>query len=116
MSKIPTERRSDVPSVPHVDLPDNHVLVDVREQDEWDRGHAPDAVHIPLGQLERRLSELPKSRPLVVTCRGGGRASRAVTYLRSEGYDAHILEGGMLVWFRQNRPLQHPGPGTPVVE
>lgn len=116
MTKIPKERQDGVPSVPHSDLPDNCVLVDVRECAEWDRGHAPNAVHIPLLELESRLDELPKTRPLVVTCRGGGRASRAVTFLRQEGYDACSLSGGMVEWFRQNRPLQHRGPGAPVVE
>ena len=116
MTRIPQERQSDVPSLPHFDLPDNHVLVDVREQQEWDLGHAPDAVHIPLGELERRLNELPRSQPLVVTCRGCGRASRAVKFLRDQGYDARILDGGMLEWHKQNRPMQHAGPGTPTVE
>lgn len=116
MTRIPAERQPDVPSVPHFDLPDNHVLVDVRNQDEWDRGHAPDAVHLPLGSLEERLAEVPAGRPIVVTCRGGGRASRAVAFLRAEGFDAVNLDGGMLEWHRQNRPLQHDGPGAPTVE
>lgn len=116
MSRIPRERQSDVPSMPHFDLPDNYVLVDVREPDEWSRGHAPDAVHIPLGELERRLDELPKARPIVVTCRGGGRASRAVAFLCEEGYDARNLDGGMLEWHKQNRPMKHAGPGAPTVE
>lgn len=116
MSRIPQECQPDVPLLPHFDLPDNWMLVDVRDQDEWDRGHAPKAVHIPLDHLEHRLDDLPRSRPIVVTCRGGGRSSRAVTLLREEGYDARCLDGGMLEWFRQNRPLQHEGAGAPVVE
>ncbi len=116
MTRIPQERQADVPSLPHFDLPDNYVLVDVREQHEWDRGHAPDAVHIPLGELERRLDELPRCQPLVITCRGGGRASRAVKFLRDQGYDARNLDGGMLEWYKQNRPMQHAGPGAPTVE
>lgn len=116
MTPIPQERRPDVPSLPHFNLPDNHVLLDVREQEEWDRGHAPDAVHIPLGELERRLDELPRSQPLVVTCRSGGRSSRAVTFLREKGYDAYNLDGGMLEWHAGNRPMAHAGPGTPTVE
>lgn len=116
MTRIPQERQPDVPALPHAVLPDNYVLVDVREPEEWAAGHAPNAVHIPLGDLERRMHELPEARPLVVTCRSRGRASRAVKFLRDQGFDARVLDGGMLEWYTKNRPMHHEGPGSPVVE
>ncbi|MCA0438731.1 MAG: rhodanese-like domain-containing protein [Actinobacteria bacterium] len=115
MTKIPGELQPDVPAVTHDSLPDNAQLVDVRERDEWDLGRAPDAVHIPLGEIETRLDELPTSRPLVITCRSGGRSSRVVAYLIGEGYDAVNLTGGMLAWKNENRPLTVTGSGTPEV-
>lgn len=115
MTKIPAERQDNVPGVAHSELPDNARILDVRNADEWDLGHAPHALHIPLPELEARLAELPKDERVVVTCRGGGRAGRAVAFLREMGYDAVNLEGGMLEWQRSNRPMEHFGPGAPEV-
>lgn len=116
MTNIPVEPQPDVPSVTHAGLPDNAQLIDVRERDEWDLGHAPRAVHIPLAELVSRLGDLPSSRPLVVTCRSGERASRAVAFLNANGYDAVTLVGGMLSWKIANRPMAiSAGSGTPEV-
>ena len=49
-------------------------LLDVREQDEWDAGHAPGAHHIPLGQLGTRQAEIPTDREVVAVCRSGRRS------------------------------------------
>ena len=71
---------SEIPQVQNSDVSDHAVILDVREKDEWDAGHAPGAVHIPLAELPSRLHELPDTDDgtLAVTCRGGGRSSRAV--------------------------------------
>ena len=76
-----------IPQVSVTDVHDDAVMLDVREQDEWDAGHAPGAVHIPLGELPSRLGELPDSDAgmLAVICRGGGRSSRAVAWLVAAG-------------------------------
>ncbi|QQS02218.1 MAG: rhodanese-like domain-containing protein [Austwickia sp.] len=115
MTNIPVEPQPDVPAVNHDDLPDNAQLVDVRERDEWDLGHAPDAIHVPLSQIESRLDELPTYRPLVIVCRSGARSGRVVAFLNASGYDAVNLTGGMLAWKNANRPLTHLGSGTPEV-
>ncbi|MFZ2964693.1 MAG: rhodanese-like domain-containing protein [Rhodoglobus sp.] len=72
-------------------------LVDVREQDEWDTIHAPEAVLIPLSQLRERLADLPEGRFLVM-CHSGGRSARAVDFLAREGYDAVNVDGGIMAW------------------
>jgi rhodanese-related sulfurtransferase len=72
-------------------------LVDVREQDEWDAGHAPEAVFIPMSQLQERLGELPTGRFLVI-CHSGGRSARMTEYLLAQDHDAVNVEGGMLAW------------------
>jgi rhodanese-related sulfurtransferase len=89
-----------IPQVPVTDVHDHAVLLDVREQDEWDAGHAPGALHIPLGELPSRLDELPDidAGTLAVACRGGGRSSRAVAWLSQQGFDVANLDGGMKAW------------------
>lgn len=91
---------SQIPQVQTFDIADNAVILDVREQDEWDAGHAPGAVHVPLGDLPGRLHELPDTDAgtLAVTCRGGGRSSRAVAWLSQQGFDVANLDGGMKAW------------------
>jgi rhodanese-related sulfurtransferase len=74
------------------------VLVDVREQDEWDRGHAPHAVHLPMSALEERYSELPEDANLLIICHSGGRSFRVTDALERAGYNAVNVEGGMLAW------------------
>ena len=74
-------------------------LLDVRENSEWNAGHAPGAVHIPVAataaQAPRRL---PKGKQVIVVCRSGARAKGATQTLRSAGIDAVTLKGGMRAW------------------
>jgi rhodanese-related sulfurtransferase len=74
------------------------LLLDVREPDEWQAGHAPDARFIPLGELERRAAELPHDRRIVAICRSGGRSARATRFLVASGFDVVNLTGGMRAW------------------
>lgn len=85
------------------------VLLDVREQKEWDAGHAPAAIHIPLGQVPQRLSELPTDRRIVAVCRSGGRSSSATKALQRAGLEAENLQGGMAAWQRAGLPLEPTG-------
>lgn len=101
---------SDVPTVSVEQLSTSDaVLLDVRESDEWAAGHAPSAVHIPLGDLPARageLAELAADRPVYVVCRTGGRSARAVAWLNAAGVvDAVNVAGGMKTWHVQGRPL-----------
>jgi DMSO/TMAO reductase YedYZ molybdopterin-dependent catalytic subunit/rhodanese-related sulfurtransferase/glyoxylase-like metal-dependent hydrolase (beta-lactamase superfamily II) len=82
------------------------VLLDVREPDEWSEGHAPGALHIPMGDVQARLGELPADPRIVVVCRSGGR-SRAITdALRARGYNAVNLTGGMCAWTAAGLPVE----------
>ena len=103
---IPADRQNGIPTLTVADLPDDAVIVDVREQDEWDAGHAPNAIHIPLGELPARLDELPDTDDTVaVTCRSGGRSSRAVAWLTQQGFDVANLDGGMKAWESAGKAL-----------
>jgi adenylyltransferase/sulfurtransferase len=70
-------------------------VLDVREPDEFEEGHIGGATLIPLGSLQRRLSEVPKDRQVVVVCAVGGRSARATHFLRGHGIEAVNLHGGM---------------------
>lgn len=81
-------------------LEDGARLVDVRRADEWDAGHAPAALHIPLDQLPGRHDELKGAQQVVMVCRSGSRSARATQWLRQQGYEAVNLAGGMQAWAR----------------
>jgi rhodanese-related sulfurtransferase len=73
---------------------DGALLVDVREEDEFEEGHAEGAVNLPLSGLRERWRELPAGRELHVYCGVGLRAHNAVRFLRQQGYAAWNLSGG----------------------
>lgn len=74
------------------------VLVDVREQDEWDAGHAPQAQHMRLATVPDAMGALPRDLQVLVICRSGRRSQNAVTAMRAVGIDAYNVEGGMQAW------------------
>ena len=73
-------------------------LLDVRENGEWKSGHAPGAIHVPLGDIDKAPRRLKQGRPVVVMCASGVRSRTAAKHLRSLGYDAASLSGGMAAW------------------
>ena len=81
------------------------VLLDVREDDEWQRGHAPGAQHIPMGQVPARLDEIDTDAKLFVVCQLGGRSQRVAQYLARNGYAPVNVSGGMLAWAGAGRPV-----------
>jgi rhodanese-related sulfurtransferase len=83
-------------------------ILDVREDEEWAAGRIDGAVHIPLGQLERRVDELDRDRPVVTVCRGGGRAAQAAELLCSAGLSAEVMDGGMMKWAEDQQPFSTP--------
>src|SRR5216683_703363 len=80
--------RQAVPEVLAADVPDQAVLVDVREDDEWAAGHAPGARHIPLGEIGARHGEIPRDRAVYVICRSGSRSAHAAQALTAAGWEA----------------------------
>jgi rhodanese-related sulfurtransferase len=96
-------------------LPDGGTLLDVREDYEWEAGHAANAVHIPLEQLPARLGELDPDEDLLVICRTGGRSARAAQWLVANGYSAYNVAGGMDAWLTAGRPLVAENGQTPTV-
>jgi rhodanese-related sulfurtransferase len=81
------------------------VLLDVREDDEWQRGHAPGARHIPMGQVPSRIDEINVDAKLFVVCQAGGRSQRVAQYLARNGYRPLNVSGGMQAWAAAGRPV-----------
>jgi rhodanese-related sulfurtransferase len=93
------------PSVMSTDLPAGAYLLDVREPDEWAAGHAPDAVHIPVGALGQRAGEIPQDREVYVICRSGTRSAYAAQALAGGGWTAINVTDGMTGWAVAGRPM-----------
>lgn len=85
------------------------LVVDVRPPEEFDAGHIPGALSIPLAELRRRLRELPKNKEIVAYCRGQycSFAPEAVRYLSGKGYDAKLLRDGLPDWATAGLPIEH---------
>ena len=105
------------------------LLLDVREPDEYARGHVPGAVLIPMGQLANRVDEIDKTTPVFVICASGNRSSAMTDLLRDAGY-RRLLRGrrhwrlgtlrppprgrtGMTSTDTDHRPHRDPDPGRP---
>ncbi len=73
-------------------------VIDVREEWEYEDGHVPGAINIPLGQLPDSLSQLPSEGLVTVICQSGGRSMRAADYLIANGFEAVSVAGGTGSW------------------
>jgi len=85
------------------------VIVDVREDDEWNAGHIAGAVHIPLNQLEARLPELQsyKDTSIITQCQSGKRSLKALELLKSAGFSkVASMDGGIVAWRKDGLATQ----------
>jgi rhodanese-related sulfurtransferase len=80
-------------------------MLDVREDDEWAAGRAPDATHVRMGEVADRMGELPTDRTIVCMCRVGGRSGSVAQQLAGAGYDVRNVAGGMLAWAAADLPV-----------
>lgn len=87
------------------------VLVDVREPYEWEAGRIPGSRHLPLGEFGAEAGALDRDATVVIACRIGGRSAIAAQALRTAGFDAWSLRGGLVDWHAQDRPME-PEDGT----
>ncbi|MEV0317432.1 rhodanese-like domain-containing protein [Streptomyces sp. NPDC050658] len=105
-----------MPTVVVDDLASGDFLLDVREDEEWQAGHAAGALHIPMSEFVSRYGELTEAAPqdgkVNVICRSGGRSARVAMYLVEQGIDAVNVDGGMQVWEALGRPVVD-GKGQP---
>lgn len=80
-------------------------LLDVRDDQEWRAGHAPQARHLPLPLLPTASTPAWRSRPVLVLCRSGNRAASATSLLRRRGVEAFAVSGGMAAWRDAGGPV-----------
>lgn len=95
-------------------LPADALILDVREEAEYQAGAIPGAVNLPLGQLRSRLNELDRSREVIVHCQVGLRGYLAERILRQNGFSVRNLSGGYLTWKYTHAALPAPVVSTPV--
>ena len=84
------------------------IIVDVREDKEFSSEHIKDSIHIPMGALASRVSELDKykNKNIIIGCRSGSRSGRACGILKKHGFEKiHNLRGGVLAWENDNLPM-----------
>ncbi len=82
------------------------VVLDVREPFEWDEGHVPGALHIPMQQVPERLAEIPRDRTVALICRGGPRSSLVGSVLLQHGFTRLTnVWGGMTGWLEAELPV-----------
>ena len=94
---------------------DGAYLLDVREQDEWDAGHAPQAHLLPMSVIQDRIAEVPTDAQVLVVCHSGMRSMRVTDFLLKQGYDAINVTGGMIAWNAAGGELESETSGTPRV-
>ncbi len=85
-------------------LPDDLVVLDVREPAEWAAGHIDGAIHVPLMQVPGRLDDIPTGQQVLVVCKVGARSAQATAFLQDQGRDVVNLVGGMVAWESRGRP------------
>lgn len=100
-------------SIPEVDVleaqkrvREGALLIDVREQNEFDEVRIPGSQLMPLSSFAQHYEELPKDKPLVMQCRSGARSGQATEFLRQHGYDAVNMTGGILAWEQAELPVE----------
>jgi rhodanese-related sulfurtransferase len=84
------------------------VIVDVREKDEWDEGHIPDAIHMSRGTIELDVEEkVPNANAMIIChCGGGGRSALAAESLQKMGYkNVRSMAGGLKAWKAAGLPI-----------
>jgi rhodanese-related sulfurtransferase len=81
------------------------LLVDVREDDEWVVGHAPQATHLPMSRLARGPVRLPSDRLVICVCHVGARSAAVAAALAGAGWNAANLAGGMEAWHAAGLPV-----------
>lgn len=104
-----------IPSVPSVDVDEatarlaaGALLVDVREQSEWDEARIPGAVHRPIGAIGEWWETLPRDRDVIFQCHSGGRSAQVVHALATQAGMDNVfnLAGGIVAWANAGRPIE----------
>jgi rhodanese-related sulfurtransferase len=88
---------------------DGPLVIDVREPHEREAGHLDGSRHIELNRLTAEAATIERERPIVFYCRVGARSAMAAEAFRLSGYEAYSLDGGLVRWAAEGRPLSPVG-------
>ncbi len=89
---------------------DTHQLIDVREVDEYEAGHLPDAVNIPMSEFQARSDEIAMDKPLVLVCASGARSGMVAEFMTASGHDdVYNLIDGTKGWMKRGLPIETEG-------
>ena len=87
----------------------NVFLLDVRTPQEYAQARLKGSVLIPINEIERRMQEVPKNRPVLVLCAVGSRSNLVAGFLANKGYgEVYNLTDGLVGWYRNGYPLEMP--------
>jgi rhodanese-related sulfurtransferase len=81
------------------------VVIDVRQPDEFETGHVPGALLVPLHEVPARIDELPRDSEVLLICRSGSRSRMAAEFLLAHGVSAVNVAGGTLAWISSGRAV-----------
>ncbi|MDR3214098.1 MAG: rhodanese-like domain-containing protein [Azoarcus sp.] len=84
------------------------IVVDLRDQGDFEQGHLPNARHLPLADIDRRATELEKfrNRPLIFYCDSDSRTAKAIATLKKTGFEKlYSLRGGLFEWEKAGQPI-----------
>lgn len=97
----------DVQTVSQIKERPGVLVLDVREPWEYDEGHIPGVILIPMNEVPQRLSEIPTDQEVIVTCRSGNRSGQVTDLLRQQGYtNVHNMAGGIIAWEAAGLPVE----------
>lgn len=85
---------------------DDLLLIDVREDYEWNAGHVPGARHVPIESIASQAPALPKDCPIAFICLGGVRSAMVASAFRDAGFTAYNVTGGFAEWFARGLPTE----------
>lgn len=120
--KLAADARRNIPEVTVEDFTQGrvdpqHVLIDVREDDEWQAGHATAAVHLSRGLIEQKITEIVPdlTTPVICYCGGSNRSALAAESLQRMGYtNVKSLAGGFREWQKARLPIVPGGANKPL--
>ncbi len=99
-------RDIDVQTVAKFQARDDVFILDVREQWEYDAGHLSDVAHIPIGEVSKRLNEIPSDKSVIIYCATGNRSNQVTTFLEQNRYtNIHNMLGGISAWQSNGLPV-----------
>ncbi|RXI98319.1 rhodanese-like domain-containing protein [Anaerobacillus alkaliphilus] len=93
--------------------PENVIIIDVREQEEYDSFHIPEIPLIPMSNFPNIIDDLKKDKEYILVCRSGSRSHNVARFLKANGFEeAHNFYGGMLTWDEE----VHTGPENVITD